>query len=259
MRKRLLSLALAATVLAAQPAAADYAAGWAALQAGDFATALAEWQPLAERGHVKAQAGLGFMYLNGFGVAEDTEAAFVWFVEAANGGDADAMFVIANLYFFGEGGRPQNFSAAAEWYAVAEETLPGGRAQVQAEVYGKLATQLVIIADDAEGGNPTAQVVLANRYFAEGDLQDIAKAAFWYRRAADQGHQVAQFKLGEIYQFGFGVEADGNESHFWYALSAAQGHVEALRRRDLFVDSLDPDVLAASLARIQAWTPRPEG
>ncbi len=133
MRKRLLSLALAATVLAAQPAAADYAAGWAALQAGDFATALAEWQPLAERGHVKAQAGLGFMYLNGLGVAEDTEAAFVWFVEAANGGDADAMFVIANLYFFGEGGRPQNFSAAAEWYAVAEETLPGGRGPCESD------------------------------------------------------------------------------------------------------------------------------
>ena len=41
--------------------------GDAAANAGDFTTALKEWKPLAENGHVKAQLGLGLIYLNGEG------------------------------------------------------------------------------------------------------------------------------------------------------------------------------------------------
>jgi uncharacterized protein len=42
-----------------QAAHADYAAGWKAIQSGDFATALQEWKPLAEQGNAKAQVNLG--------------------------------------------------------------------------------------------------------------------------------------------------------------------------------------------------------
>ena len=168
------------------------------------------------------------------------------------------MFVIANLYFFGEG-RPQDISAAHQWYAAAEENLPDGPAQVQAEVYGKLAGQLVIIAADAANGNPTAQVVLANRYFAESDLRDLEQAADWYQRAANQGHQVAQLKLGEMYQFGIGFDPDLVESHFWYSVSAAQGNADSILRQDLLGESLDPAQLATNLERVRAWVARPEG
>ena len=57
-----------------------------AANAGDFATALKEWKPLAENGDVKAQASLGFMYLEGKGVPKDYEKAEKWFKEAAEQG-----------------------------------------------------------------------------------------------------------------------------------------------------------------------------
>ncbi len=241
--------------MAAQPALADYAAGWAALENGDYAAAFTEWKPLAETGHANAQAGLGFLYMNGLGVAQDTDAAFEWFIEAANRGNGDAMFAIANVYFFGEG-RPQDFAAAYQWYTAAEQNLPDGPAQVQAEVYGKLSNQLNRISADAADGNATAQVVLATRYYLEGDLQDLPKAADWFRRAADQDHQLAQLKLGEMYQFGIGFDLDLVKSHFWYSVSAAQGNAEAILRRDSLAESLDPAQLAASDERLRAWLVR---
>ena len=44
---------------------ADYGKGYAAYDSGDFATALREWRPLAEKGDARAQSNLGFMYTKG--------------------------------------------------------------------------------------------------------------------------------------------------------------------------------------------------
>jgi uncharacterized protein len=48
--------------------AQDFAKGLAAYETGDFATALKEWQPLAEQGDASAQFNLGVMY---YGVVQD--------------------------------------------------------------------------------------------------------------------------------------------------------------------------------------------
>jgi uncharacterized protein len=53
------------------------------------------WQPLAEQGDPDAQAGLGNLYLGGYGVARDEAAAMTWFrkwfaVVAARGADSYA-------------------------------------------------------------------------------------------------------------------------------------------------------------------------
>ncbi len=68
-----LALALSAPVLAA-----DHKAGLEAYQRKDYATALKEWRPLAERGDAAAQVGIGSMYRFGFGVAQDYVEAVTW-------------------------------------------------------------------------------------------------------------------------------------------------------------------------------------
>ena len=55
--------------------AQDFQKGLAALQAGDYATALQEWTPLAEAGDEVAQYNLGLMYDNGEGVLQDYKEA----------------------------------------------------------------------------------------------------------------------------------------------------------------------------------------
>ncbi len=43
----------------------------AAFDRGDYATALREWRPLAEKGNAIAQSKLGFMYVFGEGVPKN--------------------------------------------------------------------------------------------------------------------------------------------------------------------------------------------
>ena len=73
---KLLYVLLAFLMTLSSPVAAqDFQKGLAAAQAGDFATALLEWTPLAEAGDTNAQYNLGIMYDNGYGVPQDYKEA----------------------------------------------------------------------------------------------------------------------------------------------------------------------------------------
>lgn len=63
-------VALAIGVAGVPLAAQDFDKGLAAYRSGDFATALAEWRPLAEQGNWAAQFNLGFMHAKGQGFAK---------------------------------------------------------------------------------------------------------------------------------------------------------------------------------------------
>ena len=65
------------------PAMADFQAGKEAYAHGDYAMAMQEWLPLAERGDATAQYNLGLLYGNGQGVAKNYEEAYFWFVLAS--------------------------------------------------------------------------------------------------------------------------------------------------------------------------------
>src|SRR5207247_434953 len=58
-------------ILAAGLARADFKAGLDAYQRADYATALQEWRPLAEKGDANAQYNLGLLYNQGLGVQQD--------------------------------------------------------------------------------------------------------------------------------------------------------------------------------------------
>ena len=83
------ALALAA-ILAGPAWAGDFGKGVEAYDRGDYAAALAEWNPLAEQGVAEAQYNLGVMYRIGDGVEQDYVSAYVWWNIAAAGGYEDA-------------------------------------------------------------------------------------------------------------------------------------------------------------------------
>ena len=57
----------------------------------------------------------------------------------------------------------------------------------------------------------------------QGIPKDEAKAASWYRKAADQGDSKAQFALGIMYANGQGVPKDEVEAVRWYRKAAERG------------------------------------
>jgi TPR repeat protein len=92
--------------------------GKAAAERGDYATALKEWQPLADRGDAAAEHGLGVLYTNGWGLPQDYWAAEKWFRKAADQGFAKAQYSLGIMYHKGLGVR-QDFAEAMRWYRLA--------------------------------------------------------------------------------------------------------------------------------------------
>jgi len=61
----------------------------------------------------------------------------------------------------------------------------------------------------------------------KGVAKDEAKAAYWFRKSADQGYAKAQVVLGTFYAGGIGLPKDEAEAVKWWRKGAVQGLVEA--------------------------------
>ena len=64
--------------------------------------------------------------------------------------------------------------------------------------------------------------------FALNHPKDRAKAAIWFRKAAEQNHAAAQAVLGYLYERGDGVKTDPAEAAKWYRKAADQNHSDGL-------------------------------
>ena len=113
-----ISLFIVTLVMSSATASADYQEGLDAYDAGDYATAMKEWRPLAEQGNANAQYNLGVMYANGNGVPQDDVEAVKWYRLAADQGDADAQYNLGVMYANGTG-VPQDDVEAYKWWNLA--------------------------------------------------------------------------------------------------------------------------------------------
>lgn len=77
----------------------------------------------------------------------------------------------------------------------------------------------------AEQGHTIAQYRLG-MMFANGISvpEDETEAVKWYRLSAEQGYAPAQNSLGYMYNRGYGVIEDDGEAAKWYQRAAEQGH-----------------------------------
>ena len=83
----------------------------------------------------------------------------------------------------------------------------------------------------AERGNVLAQYKLGLMYNnGEGVRQDFREAVMWFSRAAVQGYAPAQTSLGVKYEHGQGVKRSNREAVRWYRHAATQGHATAQYR-----------------------------
>lgn len=157
------------TLYAIGAASGDFKKGWTAYNSLDYATAMAEWQDLADSGDAKSAYGMGLLYGNGFGVDMNDELALKYYGIAAEQGHADAAFNLAVMHQNGWG-VPMDENKANEWYLVA-----------------------------AGKGNTEAQMALG-RYFAMDflDTYDPVVAYKWFRLAERLGDIDASDKRNFI-------------------------------------------------------------
>lgn len=62
---------------------------------------------------------LGYMYKNGRGVPQNDQLAYGFYEKAAEGGNSQAMFTVANAYEQGKNGVDQDHEKALFWYTKA--------------------------------------------------------------------------------------------------------------------------------------------
>ena len=163
-------LAVAAVLIGvATPAVAQQAvkSGIDAWQHGDYASAVAIWRPLAEKGDPDAEFDLGQAYRLGRGVPVDLALAQLWLEKAADAGHLDAQTTLG-LLLFDSGNR----SGAMRWLKKA-----------------------------AERGEPRAMLVYGTALFnGDGVPKDPLTAYAYVSRAAAQGLQPAKATLADMDQ-----------------------------------------------------------
>lgn len=180
------------------PLMADFQAGLQAYQRGDYASALKEWQPLAQRGDANAEYNLGLLYAKGQGVPQDYKQAADWYRKAADQGVPAAQFNLGVIYANGQG-VDANPEEARKWFSKA-----------------------------ADHGIQAAEANLADLYSEGKGFKNYEEARKWYMKAADQGIASAEFNLGVMYDIGQGVAPDYAEAINWYRKAADQGYASAM-------------------------------
>jgi hypothetical protein len=105
--------------VATRPARADeLARASAAFTRGDYARAASKLSLLAERGSARAQAMLGFLYENGYGVPQAYDAAADLYQQAAARGDPFGQSRLGLIYDKGHG-VPQDLVLSYKWLNLA--------------------------------------------------------------------------------------------------------------------------------------------
>ena len=179
------------------------------------------YQKAAEQGHAEAQYTLGQMCEDD---SRDQEA-FQWYHQAAKQGHAEAQYRLGQIYEDSEensGPRyfieysPVDKVEALYWYIEAAEQ---GHAEAQYKL-GEMYENIEVDEDDED-------IEVCLRDYSEAEDYKV-EATKWFRKAAEQGHTEAQYKLGKMYEDGRGVEQDSKKAIEWYQKAADRGLYGAL-------------------------------
>ena len=154
------------------------------------------------------------------------DEACKWLLLAADNGDIDAQFDLAEAFADGELFERDYVEASRRFHIVETAAESGDDIRLQFRI-GK-AYKL-----------------------GEGTQKNIPLAVKWFTKAALGGHINAQFELGNIYKRGTGIKKDLVEAYAYFSLVAiinSDGKI----MRDRLEKKLTPDQTEAGINRLKA-------
>jgi TPR repeat protein len=193
--------------------------------------AQADPQALAEKagqGDTAACIRLAEMHETGNGVAKDPATAAIWWLKAAELGDAKGQARIGAKLLGGDG-IAKNQAAAMEWLAKASAQ-----------------------------GDPDAMMTLGNIHIAgKGVPKNSTEAAKWFGKAAEKGLAAAQCQMARMHLAGAGVPKDDIEAYQWATRAAEQQNADAKRILIFLNQRMTPDEIAVAKIAAKGF-PAPE-
>ena len=185
-------LATVGALAFAAPAAADLSSGVAAYRQGDYASAMQEVLPLAERDDAEAQYYAGAMYEAGLGVEQSYDKAVKWYRRAAEQGLVMAQHHLGVLFETGEG-VGKNHARAIEWYLRAAEQGYGPAQSNLASLYMRggwgvesnplLAHVWYNLAEEQDFPGAKRKRMFAERFLSREQISEAEKLAQDRKRA----------------------------------------------------------------------------
>ena len=119
---------------------------------------------------------------------------------------------------------------AAVLFTLAGPALAGFNEGLAALSRNDYATALREWRPLAEQGDAAAQYKLGDMYrYGWGVELDFAEAVRWYRKAAEQGHAESQYEFGLFLSVGLGVRQDTVEAYKWLSLAVSRSPVGVFR------------------------------
>jgi TPR repeat protein len=120
-----------------------------------------------------------------------------------------------------------------------EEDFRGG---LSAFNRGDFAAAMGLWRPLADGDDARSQAGIGFMYHRGlGVKTDDVQAAFWLRKAAEQGQAEGQLMLGSLYFFGMGVPQSYATAYAWCELAQDSGQAEAQMCRDAALQSITAD------------------
>jgi uncharacterized protein len=112
--------------------------------------------------------------------------------------------------------------------AEAERWCEQGRVLQRQQQYGE-AVECFRRGLQLDPYDADLQFLLGAAYYQGNGVpeRDYTQAAFWLRKAAEQGHAASQTILGIMYEWSFGVPEDYAQALEWYRKAAELGHAGA--------------------------------
>lgn len=237
----------------------------------------------------------------GFGAPAGEAKGFQWLLRAAESGHLTSMLKLGQRHLekYKKSKLPEDFTQAKRWLtAAAEKNLPEAQrilglflfpADQQAGIEwirkaaesGELASQytLGIALRDGQGLKPNrdesirwlrlaadrnldeAEYALGLSLLRAKDPKEIAQAADWIRKAAEQGHPAAQLQLAEMLVTGVAVKPDSAVACKWFLVAstnkatAPQQKALALKRAQSTAARLTPEQLTEAQQTAILFTP----
>jgi len=199
--------------------------------------ALEEYLKSAKQNYDIAQLNLG-MHYNQIASKDALKQAFFWYTKSCNNGNIPACNNLANMYYFGQSVKT-NYKEAAKLYKKAAKANDKIAQYNLAMMYfsgeyfeynGKKS--LYWLEKSSIAGYKVAQVKLATFYKEGNNIlvdKDYKKAFFWYYQAARQNYAPAQYYLGYLYFYGYGVKIDLKKAAYYMHTSHQNGYENAKR------------------------------
>jgi TPR repeat protein/beta-lactamase regulating signal transducer with metallopeptidase domain len=206
-----------------------YELGWKYLSGfrveRDYELAMDWFRKAANQDDPRAQFVLGCMYKWGLGVVEDLTQSVVWFRKAADQGDPYAQLLMGDHYSMGRGVEQDCKQALAWYHKATEQAIKQDDTWILLNCIRRLSSIQMLSKD----WDKTPDIDPSQMEYQTA-IEEIQKVVEGIRRSADQENAEAQYHLGYMYDEGVGVEAGDEQAVTWYSKAAEQGHAVAQSR-----------------------------